>query len=494
MKLPLTITRTGLSALVDAQAGEINAVRIASMGLTASPFIAAPTLTSLPGEHTRLETVGGNAVSENVLHVVASDSTDSTYTVTGIGLFTDGGDLFGIFSLESGEDALFEKAAAATFLFAADITFEGGEAALIDFGEANFLNPPASATVKGVAKLATDSDWEDGGNQEKIVTPAQALGHFIPVWAAGAANGVATLDGDGKVPPSQLPAVDSIDTFEVNNEAEMLALPAGPGDFARRLDVSKTYVLAAAPATTLANWREFLSPGAPVRSVNGKIGDVVLAPADLGAVPAARKVDTAGLVRGGGDLSANRIISVTEATVEEVLAGVAWDKAVTPAGLSGVLNDLFGRVPAGRRVDATGLAVGGGDLSANRSINVPAATSADVEGMTNATRALTAAALAGTLRSMSHNGYLRIPGTPLILQWGEQTYPAGAYSKRNFYFPITFPNACWHVFTTHYGDPNDGDDGDEEMVVSWRAKEYFTYQTNAEDHAIFNFGYLAIGV
>src|SRR5207302_3897687 len=202
--------------------------------------------------------------------------------VTGIGVFLDNGVLFGVFSNAAEDGPIFGKSEATTFLFAADIAFQSAVAELIDFGDANFLYPPATTDRKGVAFLATAADVAAGVDDEKIVTPKLLADGFIPLAQRGAANGVATLDATGKVPPAQLPAVDSIDTYEVDDEAEMLALPASPGDFARRLDESKTYVLRAAPATVLANWAEFLSPGAPVRSVNGKIGDVVLAPGDVG--------------------------------------------------------------------------------------------------------------------------------------------------------------------------------------------------------------------
>lgn len=53
-------------------------------------------------------------------------------------------------------------------------------------------------------------------------------------------------------------------------------------------------------------------------------------------------------------------------------------------------------VPVNRQVLAAGLATGGGDLSADRTITVPAAVAADVRTGTDATKAATSAALAGS--------------------------------------------------------------------------------------------------
>jgi hypothetical protein len=77
----------------------------------------------------------------------------------------------------------------------------------------------------------------------------------------------ATLTG-GKIDASVLPAIAITDTFVVTNEANMLALTAETGDIAIRTDVNKTFVLSASPATTLANWKEILTPADGVTSVD----------------------------------------------------------------------------------------------------------------------------------------------------------------------------------------------------------------------------------
>lgn len=70
---------------------------------------------------------------------------------------------------------------------------------------------------------------------------------------------VATVDESGKIPVEQIPAVAITDTFPVSSESAMLALTAQRGDVAIRSDVSKTFMLMAEPASTLANWKEFVN-------------------------------------------------------------------------------------------------------------------------------------------------------------------------------------------------------------------------------------------
>ena len=62
----------------------------------------------------------------------------------------------------------------------------------------------------------------------------------------------------------------------------MLALDAQVGDIAVRTDLQKSFILKAAPASTLLNWQELLNPVSPVQSVNGKTGTVVLSKSDVG--------------------------------------------------------------------------------------------------------------------------------------------------------------------------------------------------------------------
>lgn len=86
---------------------------------------------------------------------------------------------------------------------------------------------------------------------------------LVPLAQKAAPGGIASLDGGGKVPLGQLPAIVANTIWpNVASEAAMLALAAEPGDIAQRTDVGNDYMLAALPATTLANWIEFLAPTA----------------------------------------------------------------------------------------------------------------------------------------------------------------------------------------------------------------------------------------
>lgn len=90
------------------------------------------------------------------------------------------------------------------------------------------------------------------------------------------------IDLNGKLPLSILPELAITDVFVVNSEVEMLALHAQRGDFAVRTDTNSTFALKTCPASQISNWVELPSGNAPVKSVNGKTGNVILTRSDLG--------------------------------------------------------------------------------------------------------------------------------------------------------------------------------------------------------------------
>ena len=92
----------------------------------------------------------------------------------------------------------------------------------------------------------------------------------------GANNGIAPLDGNGKVPLDHIPASAIAEVFVVSSQSAMLALSAGVGDIAVRTDVNKSFILQSTPASTLGNWVELLTPTDSVLSVDGLTGAVSL--------------------------------------------------------------------------------------------------------------------------------------------------------------------------------------------------------------------------
>jgi hypothetical protein len=255
--LAMMITNQGFDAIVAAESGGTDEIRITEIGLTETPFVAAPTLDALPGEFKRIDAVSGQAVSANVIHVTAYDPSTDVYDVTGIGIYTSDGVLLAVYSATV--DPVLSKAQLATGLIMFDIAFANDMAALIEFGDALFLNPPASETVKGVAEIADDAEADAGEDDSRIMTPKKTK---------------------------------------------------------RRLDALAAVIDAAFAAFQ--------------GTVNAAI-----------AALQSRSITGGGLVSGGGDLTADRVLTVPGASQAEARAGTASDRALTPASLGPLTKSML---------------------------------------------------------------------------------------------------------------------------------------------------------
>jgi hypothetical protein len=96
-------------------------------------------------------------------------------------------------------------------------------------------------------------------------------------------NGIASLDANGKVPTSQIPAISFSSGYVVSSEAAMLALSSAVvGSIAIRSDNNQNYVLSASNPAVLSNWLRLLMP-VSVSSVNNHTESVItLTSSDIG--------------------------------------------------------------------------------------------------------------------------------------------------------------------------------------------------------------------
>lgn len=137
------------------------------------------------------------------------------------------------------------------------------------------------ALTKGDISLGNVDNTSDA-NKPVSTAQATAIGLKIDNSEKAAANGVATLGGDSKIPSSQIPVIAMTDVFVVADETAQLALTAQEGDVAVRSDLNKTYIHNGGVAATMADWQEMLTPTDSVLSVNTYTGAVTLVASDVG--------------------------------------------------------------------------------------------------------------------------------------------------------------------------------------------------------------------
>jgi len=170
MALILTITQAGRVALVNAQNTGTAPVVIAQAGLSAQAFTPDTGMTALPGEHRRLATMSGDVTADDTIHLIIRDEGTDVFTVRSVGLYLGDGTLFAVYSQPA---VLLEKSAQAIMLLAVEVRFEDIAATSLTFGNANFLNPPATTERLGVVELATLAETIAGTDDRR--TPAAKM-------------------------------------------------------------------------------------------------------------------------------------------------------------------------------------------------------------------------------------------------------------------------------------------------------------------------------
>ncbi|WP_106418714.1 hypothetical protein [Salinicola tamaricis] len=181
MAIVFTITDAGRAALVDADHDGTTALTLSEIGFGRGRYTPSADQTALREPIKRLASMAGQAVAADTLHVSVQDESSDTYAVGEIGLFTDTGVLFAVYSQS---EWIIEKAAPSTLLLATDLVVEALDVSAITFGDAAFLNPPATTEVAGVLELATQAEVDAGSDARRGVVPRTLKAFIDKVLAA----------------------------------------------------------------------------------------------------------------------------------------------------------------------------------------------------------------------------------------------------------------------------------------------------------------------
>ncbi len=140
-----------------------------------------------------------------------------------------------------------------------------------------YLNTSTTSGTGDVYQKTGASTWTLIGN----IRGVPGAGNIVTVNGDAGPNVVISYASLGVIPTSSLPPLAINEWFVAADQAAMLALTAQRGDMVKRTDTGQVFFLASDSPSTLADWKE-VSDNAPVTSVAGRIGDIVLTKTDVG--------------------------------------------------------------------------------------------------------------------------------------------------------------------------------------------------------------------
>ena len=244
----------------------------------------------------------------------------------------------------------------------------------------SFTSPivTTSNTISLKKASATDSGYL---SKEDFTSFHNMIAGKIDATQKGVALGVATLGSDGKVPSVQLPPLTLTSVAVVANEAAMLALPSTIGTLAIRTDVTKNFLLTAADATTLANWRELASSSGGVSSVNNLTGPNVVLTSDNIAEGTTNKYHTDSRARAAINVASPLSYSTSTGTISMTAATSSVNGYLSAADFT-TFHNKQSAVTFG-----TGLTNSSGTITVNTSQNIATLSNLTTNGIVTTTGA-----------------------------------------------------------------------------------------------------------
>ena len=186
------LTAAGKRELINAEHSGTARVKLSRVGFGSGQYQPTTAQTEMVNKFKDITAVGGQNVGDNIIHISATDQSADEYSLYEVGIYTDTGILFAIYSQDK---PILVKVKECGALLAMDLAITEGDPGKIDFGSAQFSNPPATTVTAGVVKLATNEEAKLGLSGEKVIT-ATNLGSIFANYADESGIGYLKLPGN----------------------------------------------------------------------------------------------------------------------------------------------------------------------------------------------------------------------------------------------------------------------------------------------------------
>jgi microcystin-dependent protein len=167
MALQFIITDAGRAAIAQV-GGAIGPVTLTKIAIGSAGYTPTASRTSLQAEIKRLDPSGSSVPVPGTIHLTTQDDSADSYSVKEIGLYTNNGVLFAIYS-QTG--VILTKGSTASALFALDFVMTNVPPGSVTVGDAGFSYAQANETRLGVLAIATTAEAQAGTVDNKIITP-----------------------------------------------------------------------------------------------------------------------------------------------------------------------------------------------------------------------------------------------------------------------------------------------------------------------------------
>ena len=185
MALQFIITNAGRAAIAQV-GGAIGPVTLTKIALGSAGYTPTASRTALQTEIKRLDPSGSSVPVPGTIHLTAQDDSADSYSVKEIGLYTNNGVLFAVYS-QTG--VILTKGSTASALFALDFVMTNVPPGSVTVGDAGFSYAQANETRLGVLAIATTAEAHAGTIDTKIITPLK----LAQVTATESRRGVIAL-------------------------------------------------------------------------------------------------------------------------------------------------------------------------------------------------------------------------------------------------------------------------------------------------------------
>ncbi|MFJ1230848.1 gp53-like domain-containing protein [Yersinia proxima] len=441
----ITITDAGRREIINASNTGSDPVLISAIGVGTQRYVPNSKQTALKSELKRIMTFGGSIVAPDTIHISVKDDSTDVYKLYEFGLYTDKGTLFAVYSQAS---PIIDKTASSIMLLSVDIVLQTPAAANIKFGDIEFINPPATEQIAGVAKLATFAEAKAGLEPQKILTPKVAAGTYISIERC-------------------LDEIKKLGTRAVNRALSNIgALPVtGTAVSAKRLAVARRISgvafdgtsditltardVNALPANGTADAAKKLALSRRISGIAfDGTRDITLTARDVNALPANGTADAAQKLA-----FSRKIAGVSFDGTRDIRLSARDVNALPANGTADAAQKLaFSRKIAGVSFDGTrDIRLSARDVNA-----LPANGTADAAKKLAIPRRIAGVFFDGTtdinldfggVASKAENGWYSDTATGLIIQWC--TGPGVIHETLiTTSFPIPFPSACLIAFVS----------------------------------------------